>query len=322
MYQSELTYRLRNLGYEIEAGRSGAPEIKGYTQDYLDASSLRRQQIRERMEKHGLHGYEAAEIARTCHPRAKKLMQSPAEVLAAHRQLAAEFGNQADQVVAEARERARQAHAPNALPKPCRKSPEKRSPLPASAAFEREAVTDERDLFRDALRRGMSEVTYAEVRASFESRVASGEFQLVPGEKHETGRQFTTAETIRAEKEILRQMQQGHGRAEQIMSIQAAVAHTEGQKHLNAGQRAAAEEILTSRDVVQGLEGRAGVGKTTLLKSVREAVEKRGYVVEGFAPTSRAAQPTPRCRDLGRHLAGVSCSRPRAERRPASVYGR
>ena len=28
VYQSELTYRLRNLGYEIEPGRSGAPEIK------------------------------------------------------------------------------------------------------------------------------------------------------------------------------------------------------------------------------------------------------------------------------------------------------
>ena len=65
---------------------------------------------------------------------------------------------------------------------------------------------------------------------------------------------------------------------------------------MNAGQRAAAEEILTSRDVVQGLEGRAGVGKTTLLKSVREAAEQRGYVVEGFAPTSRAAN---QLRDAG-----------------------
>src|SRR5580698_6900711 len=41
VYQSELTYRLRNLGYEIEPGRSGAPEIKGYSQEYLDASSPR-----------------------------------------------------------------------------------------------------------------------------------------------------------------------------------------------------------------------------------------------------------------------------------------
>ena len=29
IYQAELTYRLRNLGYGIEAGRSGAPEIRG-----------------------------------------------------------------------------------------------------------------------------------------------------------------------------------------------------------------------------------------------------------------------------------------------------
>jgi ATP-dependent exoDNAse (exonuclease V) alpha subunit len=73
------------------------------------------------------------------------------------------------------------------------------------------------------------------------------------------------------------------------MSVQAAVAHTEKQQHLNNAQRAAAEEILTSRDVVQGLQGSAGVGKTTALRTVREAAEQRGYVVEGFAPTSRAA---------------------------------
>ena len=53
VYQSELTYRLRQLGYEITAGRSGAPEIKGYTQEYLDASSPRSQQIREYLERTG-----------------------------------------------------------------------------------------------------------------------------------------------------------------------------------------------------------------------------------------------------------------------------
>jgi conjugative relaxase-like TrwC/TraI family protein len=33
VYQSHLTYQLRNLGYKIEPGRSGAPEIKGYSQE-------------------------------------------------------------------------------------------------------------------------------------------------------------------------------------------------------------------------------------------------------------------------------------------------
>ena len=287
VYQSELTFRLRKFGYEIEAGRSGAPEIRGFSQEYLDASSPRSQQIREHLEKSGYQGPEAAQIAAHS-TRDRKEIHSPAEVLAAHRQIAAEFGNQADKVVAEARERAR-GHTPDLRQGDARQVALQAVTYARNRSFEREAVTDERDLYRDALRRGMSGTTYAEVRAGFEARITSGEFQLVSGQKHDSGRQFTTAETIRAEREILRQMQQGQGRAEQIMPIQAAVAHTQKRQHLNAGQKAAAEEILTSRDVVQGLEGKAGVGKTTLLKSVREAAEKRGYVVEGFAPTSRAA---------------------------------
>ena len=105
VYQSELMYRLRNLGYEIEPGRSGAPEIKGYSQEYLDASSPRSQQIREYLEKTGHEGPEAAQIAAHS-TRDKKEILSPAEVFAAHRQLAAEFGHQPDKVVAEARARA------------------------------------------------------------------------------------------------------------------------------------------------------------------------------------------------------------------------
>ncbi|HZV06188.1 MAG TPA: AAA family ATPase [Gemmataceae bacterium] len=38
-----------------------------------------------------------------------------------------------------------------------------------------------------------------------------------------------------------------------------------------------------------GLQGAAGAGKTTSLAALREAAEKEGYAVEGFAPTSRAA---------------------------------
>ena len=109
IYQSELTYRLRHFGYEIERGRSGAPEIKGYTQEYLDASSPRSQQIREHLEKIGHSSKEAAEIAAHA-TRDRKEILSPREVLEAHRRLAAEFGNQPDTVVCAARERAQHLH--------------------------------------------------------------------------------------------------------------------------------------------------------------------------------------------------------------------
>jgi ATP-dependent exoDNAse (exonuclease V) alpha subunit len=91
-------------------------------------------------------------------------------------------------------------------------------------------------------------------------------------------------------------MQQGQRSAEPIMTIQDAVKHTAKYEILNTAQRAAAEEIVTSRDLVQGLQGSAGVGKTTTLRAVREAAEQRGYIVEGFAPTSRAAH---QLRDAG-----------------------
>ena len=151
IYQSELTYRLRQFGYEITTGRSGAPEIKGYTQEYLDASSPRSQQIREYLERTGRSGKEAAEIAAHS-TRDRKEIHSPGEVMAAHRKLAADFGHQADAVVRAARERSQHQE------KPVNSFDRVRESLTFSRDknFEREAVVDERALIRDGLRRGIA----------------------------------------------------------------------------------------------------------------------------------------------------------------------
>ena len=60
--------------------------------------------MREYLERTGHSGREAAEIAAHS-TRDKKEVHSPAEVMAAHRKLAADFGHQADAVVRTARER-------------------------------------------------------------------------------------------------------------------------------------------------------------------------------------------------------------------------
>jgi conjugative relaxase-like TrwC/TraI family protein len=285
VYQSELMYRLSELGYEIAPGRSGAPEIKGYTQEYLDASSPRSQQIREYLEKSGFAGPEAAQIAAHT-TRDKKEIHSPSEVLAAHRQVAAEFGNQADRVVRDANDRAHGIH------KPLGTAPERIQEavtFAKSRNFEREAVTDERDIMRDALRRGMGDLTYSQVRGHFEQRVTSGEFQITPGQKYETGRQFTTREAIAEELSTIRHMEQGRQNAAPMMRQADASAHARSREFLNPAQQRAIEEVLTSQDRVHGLQGLAGSGKTSALSSIREGAERNGFAVEGFAPTSRAA---------------------------------
>jgi conjugative relaxase-like TrwC/TraI family protein len=284
IYQSELTYRLRQLSYEIASGRSGAPEIKGYTQEYLDASSPRSQQIREYLERTGRNGKEAAEIAAHS-TRDHKEIHSLGDVMAAHRRLAAEYGNQADTVVRAARERAQHpVHEVN----PHQRVRESVT-FSRDRNFEREAVVDERAIVRDALRRGMGEITYAQVRGNLDSRLASGEFQTVE-RAHTPGRQFTTARTIEAEQEIVRRMREGQNVLQPTMSRADAIQVADRHTHLNRAQKSVVEDVLSSPDRIQGIQGFAGTGKTSVLSAVRGAVEMQGYEVQGFAPTSRAAR--------------------------------
>jgi conjugative relaxase-like TrwC/TraI family protein len=285
IYQSELTYKLRELGYEITTGRSGAPEIKGYTQEYLDASSPRSQQIREYLERTGRSGKEAAEIAAHS-TRDRKGMHSPGEVMAAHRKLAADFGHQAEAVVRAACERSQHQE------KPVNSFERVRESLTFSRDknFEREAVVDERALIRDGLRRGMGDVTHTQVRANLEARLASGEFQIVQRPQGVPGRQFTTAKTIEAEREIIRRMREGQNHVEPVLSRPHAIAVADQHPHLNQAQKSVVEDVLSSPDRIQGIQGFAGAGKTTTLTVIRSAAERQGYQVEGFAPTSRAAR--------------------------------
>jgi len=284
IYQSELTYKLRQLGYEITAGRCGAPEIKGYTQEYLDASSPRSQQIREYLERTGRSGKEAAEIAAHS-TRDRKEIHSPREVMAAHRKLAADFGHQADVVVRAARERSQHQQPVNSLDR-VRES----LTFSRDKNFEREAVVDERALIRDGLRRGMGEITHAQVRANLDTRLASGEFQIVERPKSIPSRQFTTAKTIEAEHEIIRKVREGQNHIEPVLPRPQAIAVADQHPHLNLAQKTVVEDVLSSPDRIQGIQGSAGSGKTTTLTVIRSAAERRGYQVEGFAPTSRAAR--------------------------------
>lgn len=286
IYQSELTFRLRNLGYEIETGRSGAPEIRGYTAEYLEASSPRSQQIREYLEKNGFQGPAAAQIA-AHDTRDNKELHSTAEVMRAHYKVAAAHGHQAEAVVAAARDRQQTIPLERVTDAPSRA--QEAVSYAKSRSFEREAVSDERLLMRDALRRGMGDITYPEIRHNFDNRVEAGEFRSVDAAKHATGRSFTTPETMAMERSAVTSLRLGQDTTDPIMQASAAAELANARPQLNEGQRSAIEEILTSRDRVHGLQGLAGTGKTSTLSAIREGAERNGYAVEGFAPTSKAS---------------------------------
>jgi ATP-dependent exoDNAse (exonuclease V) alpha subunit len=95
------------------------------------------------------------------------------------------------------------------------------------------------------------------------------------------------------EREIVSWMQEGNRRNysdPMLISPQVRISTEDRHPELNSSQRKAVDEIFLSREKVVGLDGIAGAGKTTALTVIREGAEVEGYRVEGFAPTSRAAQ--------------------------------
>ena len=131
VYRSELAARLTALGYEIERGASGQPEIRGYSPAYLEASSPRRQQIQDYLEKAQRSGAGAAQIA-AHQTREAKGDDSHEEMQRRHHALAEAHGHQPAHVVQAARARAPRGehHAPQddgARRRDVREGPESRA---------------------------------------------------------------------------------------------------------------------------------------------------------------------------------------------------
>jgi conjugative relaxase-like TrwC/TraI family protein len=283
LYRSELAVRLERLGYELERGKHGQPEIKGYTKEYLEASSPRREQIKDHLHEQGIDGAAAAQIA-AHHTRDRKELLSQGEVLRRHRELAEQYGNQADRVVAQA-----QTHSQYQTREP-EMSAQRAVTWARDHVFERSAVQDRRAILESALARGMGETTHASIRQEFERRVCTGEFREVA--HNGAGPHFTTTGMIHMERDIIARMQEGNRRSSSdplLVSPQVRNGIKDLHPELNAAQGTAVEDLFLSREKIVGLDGVAGAGKTTVLSVIREAAQADGYRVEGFAPTSRAA---------------------------------
>lgn len=320
IYQAELGYRLSQLGYELEDGKGGAREIKGYSADYLKANSSRSEQIdvvAKQLEEQGLNKAEARQ--RAAHStRQAKGHTAPEHTRAQQQTLARAHGNQHVIIIAQARNaelRNRQTmtpeHAQQAATQALTYSREK--------SFEREAVVPQREILREALRRGQDVTTPALIEAAIQARQDRGDLLPMKGKGHQPA--YTTPEMLAIEKQNIQLMQAGQNHRTAFIPDSPALTnridpHFAGfeadaakqpdpARRLQlqaaiANQKQAIRGILISRDQVQALQGAAGTGKTTSLTVVRKELEQEGYVVKGFAPTSRAAAQLAEC--------GAQCS--------------
>src|SRR5688572_18431452 len=299
IYRAHLADKLQALGYEIQVDpRTGAPEIKGFSEEYLQDSSPRRkevlkeeEQMKERIEREGKTVSDNARLKQAAarnNRRSKKfdpdLMHSRAL------EMDVRHGYQAQRLVAQARDRLPFQLTPYEIAVRAREA----VIFARNKAVENEAVADIRKVIGDALRRNLGLTTCEAVMTELQQQMKTrGAFIKILRQQRPP--ETTTERMLTMEKENIQTMIDGKGsrpamvEPERVNEVVTATAERQ-QRRLNAKQQAALEGILSSRDQIIGLQGGAGTGKTTALSVLREAAEKEGYQVRGFAPSTRAAQ--------------------------------
>lgn len=286
IYQNQLEYDLRALGYGIERGTNHAPDIRGYSAEYLSAESLRNAEIKQGMEDRGVTGREAESLA-AHQTREEKLKLTPDELRALHQAKAEAFGNQPQQLIAAA-QIAQREEVPNREKEAVRAG--KSVAHARERLTERSAAIEHFEVVRDALRRVQGKAQLGDIQAAIRAEREEGQLLTVAHVRpHAPAWRYTTPELIGIERSAIRTMQEGQAKLESIAPM-TEEAIGERFSHLNRDQRQLVYEALHTPDQVFGVQGGAGTGKTTALDPIREVAAEHGYATLGLAATSGAVK--------------------------------
>ena len=283
-YRNELARLLVAKGYSVVpamAGRIPSFEIAGYGRELREAFSTRRQEIVAWVDERGLDRTSSSMQKATFATRKRK--SEPVQAVMrrewAARLEAAGLGAAPTVRAApavRAREPAEIAPAPSALEIVARAAERLEERQPVFAGHELEAL---------ALAHSPGAHSIGAVREAVAWMVRDG--HLVEASLSRADRSFVTERTLKAERKVVAAMKAGVGEAVALADGDRMEAHLAG-AGLTPGQQEAVRTILLSEDRVVGVQGRAGTGKTTMLRHVRELTGGRRVV--GLAPSAAAAR--------------------------------
>jgi conjugative relaxase-like TrwC/TraI family protein len=283
-YRNELAANLRELGYGVQSDSKGLFEIAGVDQKVIDHFSRRSEQIAEKVNElrqqfPGAGESKLREMACLDSRESKKDVDMNMVRESWDKRLH-ELGYAKEQILAQAQAAGKE-----------QVMSERTAYIRDSARImtEQESTFSRDELLKTAGKLSMGNARFAELETAFNDLVKNKEIIQLD---HDI---YTTKEMQHIERDIVNMVQQGKGTMQSISdreSIQVGIARYETDKgfQMTAGQRQAAEHILSSKDAIIGVQGDAGTGKTTVLDFVRSEAERAGYDVRGFSFTGKAAE--------------------------------
>lgn len=277
MYRAELAMNVRELGYEVERTHmDGRFNLKGVPKSVLDAFSTRSRDIRAALEGYEHQNAKTAAVA-TLMTRDHKTTVDRAVLHQGWRERGEKLGLD--------------KRIPSMEPVSADKGEELRLAQEAVDYAIRHLSERASTFSLSDLRTTANGYGVGQFRPRTLDAAITADARLIPS-KHpgHSGLEFvTTKDAIDTERETIAAMQAAKNTVRPFMSfpeINRGLEHT----ILNDGQKNAVRALLSGTDRIVGIQGYAGVGKTTLLNAARELAENKDYEVMGLAPSASAAK--------------------------------
>ena len=262
IYQNELAYRVKQLGYEIEQRESGHFEIKGYTPEHLEYFSKRRGQIVAAVGADASAKEREYAALKTRKPKGEEI---PREELQEYWRLEGKAIG---------------------LQHPTPRFTQSSGQKPTKAIDEAIAHCSERNVNfnRESIKKSifdeLGRSSWNDIQKSIDRNQ-----NLLKAKDNE----YTTLSAVNRELDTIRMVNQGMNSTKAIASGKQVQERLK-EKSFTEGQQQAIFNAATTRDRVSAWQGKAGVGKTYALAEYKQIAEEQGYTVKGYAPSASAAK--------------------------------
>ncbi|MDE3260991.1 MAG: relaxase domain-containing protein [Acidobacteriota bacterium] len=150
---------------------------------------------------------------------------------------------------------------------------------------ERRTSIPEAEIRAVALGHAPGRYTLGEIDAAIDRLVKGGE--LIEVERRGMDRAFVTDRAVKAERRVLASMRAGRGKG-MALAGEETVEERLAETGLTDGQKEAVRTVLLSDDLVIGVQGHAGSGKTTMLRQAKALLGNAP--IYGLAPSAAAAR--------------------------------
>jgi len=271
IFRAEFAKGLREMGLELEpAGKHGLFEVKSVPQEIRALFSKRRQQM-EALYKESQKDKGAMDrIALISRPHKETLPMT--KLRASWDKELEAMGSSFEKISREAFSRERSIQSSSRTPAQVLKD------VIGDLSDSKRAWT-KFEVLRGALMKGVPQVTATELQTDITREVKAGRMLA-------QGAFYTVPAVLKREAAVIEQWRRGQLRGA-VIADSAPHRIIDGFKP-TSGQQAAADLILSARDIPIGVRGDAGVGKTTLVKLAAPVIKKAGYELVGIAPTANA----------------------------------